>query len=162
MRFVTVATVLVVAAILGSAAVDKLLHWDMFVTLLEQNPLVPEHGAAAVAGGTIAAEVTLAAGVLVVPSRRSALFWAGMLFAIFSAVTAYLAAAAPGTPCGCWFVFDYARADILHLLQNLLCLALCLYVWCTGSFCSQPARETHGRNPAGGSRSLISLIRRNP
>ncbi len=142
MKVITVLTAFVIAGILGAAAVDKLLHWHLFVDLLQRNPIVPQRGAAAVGGGVVAAELALTAGMLFGTSRRTSLLGAGILFTVFAVVTAVLVVVAPGRPCGCWFAFPYAHADLLHVFQNLLCVALCWYVWCTGTFGSKPAPET--------------------
>lgn len=118
-----------VSGLLGVGAVDKLLHWSLFVFTLQHNPLLPEPLAPAAGGAVITAEL-LVAGVLLIPrTRHAGLFAAMLLFGFFTAVVAALLVAVPGERCGCTFLFGYDRADLRHLAMNLLLTTLSGFIW---------------------------------
>lgn len=128
-----------VSGLLAVGAVDKLVHWSPFVFTLQHNPLLPELVAPAAGGAVIAAEL-LVAGVLLIPrTRHAGLFAAMLLFGFFTAVVAVLLVAAPGERCGCTFLFGYDRADLRHLVMNILLTALSGFIWHTDASVLSPS-----------------------
>lgn len=118
-----------VSGLLAVGAVDKLLHWSPFVFTLQHNPLLPEHLAPAAGGAVITAEMLIAGALLIPRTRHAGLFAATLLFGLFTAVVAVLLVAAPGERCGCTFLFGYDRADVRHLVMNVLLTALSGIIW---------------------------------
>lgn len=118
-----------VSGLLAVGAVDKLLHWSPFVFTLQHNPLLPEHLAPVAGGAVITAEMLIAGALLIPRTRHAGLFAATLLFGLFTAVVAVLLVAAPGERCGCTFLFGYDRADVRHLVMNVLLTALSGIIW---------------------------------
>ncbi|MBP1657596.1 MAG: Methylamine utilization protein MauE [Bacteroidetes bacterium] len=129
MKGITLLSSFAVSGLLAVGAVDKLLHWSPFVFTLQHNPLLPEHLAPAAGGAVITAEMLIAGALLIPRTRHAGLLAATLLFGFFTAVVAVLLVAAPGERCGCTFLFGYDRADVRHLVMNILLTALSGVIW---------------------------------
>lgn len=125
MKGVASLSLVAVSGLLVVGAFDKLLHWSFFVFTLQHNPLVGEVLAPAVGGAVIAAEALVGGALLIPRTRRAGLLSALLLFGCFTVVVAVLLMTAPGERCGCTFLFGYDRADVRHLVMNVLLTVLC-------------------------------------
>ena len=139
MRYTAVLCACAMGGLLGFGAIDKLMHWPLFVFTLEHNPLLPASLAGAVGGAVVAVECLVAGALLVPRTRRRGFFAAACLFAVFTAVIGALLFAAPGERCGCTFMFGYDRAEPRHLLMNVLLTALSGFVWHAESSVPSPS-----------------------
>jgi len=110
MNRTTTLCALAIGGLLGVSAVDKVLHWALFVFSLEHNPLVPATLSPLLGGGVIAAEAVLGGMLLFPRTRLAGLCAATLLFGAFTIVVAVMMFAAPGERCGCTFLFGYDRA----------------------------------------------------
>ena len=75
MRYTAVLCACAIGGLLGFGAIEKLMHWPLFVFTLQHNPLLPASLAGAVGGGVVAVEC-LVAGALLVPRTRCRGFFA--------------------------------------------------------------------------------------
>ena len=129
MNHTTTLCALAIGGLLGISAVDKVVHWALFVFTLEYNPLVPASVAPLLGGGVIAVESLLGALLFIPRSRHVGLFAATLLFGAFTIVIAVMMFAAPGERCGCTFLFGYDRAELRHLVLNALLTLLSGFLW---------------------------------
>jgi hypothetical protein len=147
-------TAFVVTVLLVGTALDKIVHWPLFIAVLEGSPLALKGFAAPVAGAVIMAECLVALSVAVRQTRRDGFLLGGLLFALFTGVILVLVFVRPGTACGCTFVFGTGRADPLHAAMNGILTFLCLFLRHTMP--EQPSERTAGDAP-GRSTSLTQV-----
>ena len=132
MRPVIIVSSVIVSLFLAAGVTDRVVHWSMFVLALSRNPFIPPMLSGAVAGGVLACESAVALLLLAERTRRSGLFLAMLLFALFTCVIALLLWLAPAAQCGCSFMLDLDTPTLRHLLLNLLIALLCGYLYATG------------------------------
>ena len=152
------ASILVIGCILLWAAVDKALHWQMFVRTLGMISLLPVSVVGAVGAVVIVVEVLVAVALFLPPVRRDALLLAALLFLGFAAWVGSLAVLKLGSSCGCSFTFGPARATVHHLVLNLLLVLLSVFQWRTVPPPGPPSGEANGHT--GGSPDSLSLLSR--
>jgi uncharacterized membrane protein YphA (DoxX/SURF4 family) len=111
------------------AGIDKVFHYDGFVNALASYAVVPTAVARFLALPVIFCELWVAVGLLVSPWRRRAALSAAVLLAIFTVALAVNLYVSPGSVCGCWFTITLGRSTRLHVLQNVVLLALAVSVW---------------------------------
>ena len=116
----------VLIALFGLAAIDKVTHFQGFVTAVYSYQLLPASLERPAAVFFILAELAIAVGLLTKRWRRPACLAAILLLGLFTAV--YLAAAPAGI-CGCWFTLTLSSGGYFHILQNLVFIALAILTW---------------------------------
>ena len=117
---------LVLIALFGFAAVDKLIHFRGFVTAVQSYNLLPAGTQTAAAIFFIMAEFAIAIGLLTRRWRQPACLAAVLLLGLFTVV--YLVAHPAGV-CGCWFTLTLNAGGSYHVLQNLVFMGLAVLVW---------------------------------
>lgn len=108
------------------AAIDKLIHFQGFVTAIHSYEVLPqalEHSAAIF---VIMAEFAIALGLLTKRWRRAACLATVLLLGTFTVV--YLAVD-PANVCGCWFTLTLNSGGYFHVLQNLVFIGLAILTW---------------------------------
>lgn len=117
-----------VAGLFGFSALDKLAHLHGFISALDNFRILPIPMGFVLAPVIIAAEATIAIGLVKHSWRRLAALCAAALMSLFTtALIANRALGGRGT-CGCWFSINMAEGN-LHLLLNALIIGLSLLVW---------------------------------
>lgn len=155
MKAITFLIAVLVSAFLLVVAVDKVVHWDLFIIALGKNPFIPVVLAGAVGGGVIAIEVVVA-GILVPPAtRRTGFFLAGLLFGIFAVVTALLLWRAPSLQCGCSFSAGFDTPTLRHVIFDVLLAVLNGYLFRVGY---RPSPRTTGVRPPAAPAVTPSII----
>lgn len=117
---------LVLIALFGLAAIDKVLHFQGFVTAVHSYQLLPTSLERPAAVFFIMAEFAIALGLLTKRWCRLACLAAVLLLGLFTAV--YLAVNPAGI-CGCWFTLTLNSGGYFHILQNLVFIALAILTW---------------------------------
>ena len=117
---------IILIGLFGLAAIDKLLHFRGFVTAIQSYQLLPSSLDNAAAIFFLMAEFAIALGLLTKRWRRPACLAAILLLATFTAV--YLAVKPAGV-CGCWFTLTLNSGGYVHILQNLVFIALAILTW---------------------------------
>ena len=116
----------VLIALFSLAAIDKVIHFNGFVTAVQSYQLLPTSLERSAAVFFIMAEFAIALGLLTKRWRRAACLAAILLLATFTAV--YMAVEPVGT-CGCWFTLTLNKGGYFHVLQNLVFIALAILTW---------------------------------
>lgn len=116
----------VLIALFSFAAVDKLIHFRGFVTAIQSYQLLPSRLESFAAIFFIMAEFAIALGLLTKRWRRPACLSAVLLLGTFTVV--YLMVNPAGV-CGCWFTLTLNSGGYLHILQNLVFIALAILTW---------------------------------
>jgi len=117
---------LVLIALFGFAAIDKLIHFRGFVTAVQSYNLLPTGAGQSAAIFFIMAEFAIALGLLMRRWRQPACLAAVLLLGAFT--TVYLVAHPAGV-CGCWFTLTLNAGGTYHVLQNLVFMGLAVLTW---------------------------------
>ncbi len=128
MRLVRVCSVITLSTVFLLAALDKVLHWPLFLVSLEGYGVLPPHFLALFAALVVGIELFTSITLLWPALRRHALILAASLFTLFALAVVYLMLVAPHSPCGCIFTVGSWKADLNHLLLNLVLGALALFL----------------------------------
>lgn len=129
MRIISTGSVLFLALIFLYAGIDKLLHYGGFVNALSSYAVIPAELAPSLAPAVILAEIGLGLGLLRRRWRERSALAGATLLAAFTLVLGIHQLYAPGSECGCWFTLTLARGSGMHIVQNLVLIALALTVW---------------------------------
>jgi hypothetical protein len=135
---------LVLIALFGFAAVDKLIHFRGFVTAVQSYNLLPVGTQYSAAIFFIMTEFAIALGLLTRRWRQPACLAAVLLLGVFTMV--YLVAHPAGV-CGCWFTLTLNAGGSYHVLQNLVFMGLAVLTWLDSRSPSAPA-ETSSAVPS--------------
>jgi uncharacterized membrane protein YphA (DoxX/SURF4 family) len=111
------------------AGIDKVFHFGGFVTALASYAVVPAAVARYLALPVILSELWVGVGLLIPRWRPTAALAAALLLAVFTVALAVNLVYSPGSLCGCWFTITLGRSTRLHVLQNVVLLALAVSVW---------------------------------
>jgi uncharacterized membrane protein YphA (DoxX/SURF4 family) len=111
------------------AGIDKIFHFDGFVNALASYAVVPTAMARYLALPVILSELWVGAGLLVPRWRRTAALAAAVLLAVFTVALVSNLYFSPGSICGCWFTITLGRTTRMHVIQNVVLLALAVSVW---------------------------------
>lgn len=117
---------IILIALFGFAAIDKLAHLSRFAIALHSYHLLPEGTERYAALFIVMAEMAIAIGLITRRWRSAASLSAALLLVAFTAV--YIIAA-PEDTCGCWFTLTLAKGGSLHVLQNVVFIGLAVLVW---------------------------------
>ena len=128
-RLISILSVGFLALVFLFAGIDKALHFDGFVSALASYAAMPTGVAGYVALPLILTELWVALGLLVPSWRAAAALSAAVLLTVFSVAVAINLYYSPASVCGCWFTITLGRGTRLHVLQNLVLLALAVSVW---------------------------------
>jgi len=109
-------------------AVDKALHFSGFVKAINTYRLIPIPLGDVLAPIIIAAELTIAIGLLRDVWRRVAALQGAILMTIFTIGLLGNRLLGSNGICGCWFSIDMARGDA-HFALNVIIIMLCLVTW---------------------------------
>lgn len=118
----------------GFAGVDKLAHFTAFVSAINSYRILPIPLGPTLAPLVIAAELTIAVGLLTRGWRRAAAMQALLLMVVLTSALIGNRFLGDGSVCGCWFSVDMAAGNH-HLLFNGIVILLSFSVWRT----SKPA-----------------------
>lgn len=129
MKLVDRGMLLLLVAIFLFSGIDKILHYDGFLNALRNYVVVPRGTAPYFAIPVIAVELMIGVGLLIPAWRRAAALTAAATLAVFTAALGLNHLYGGRGICGCWFTLTLAKSTGMHLLQNLLLLALSLSVW---------------------------------
>lgn len=125
------------AGILAYSAVDKILHWPLFLKALALYRIVPAMLLPAISYAIPALELLAALAIAIPLFRSTGLGIAAWLLAAFTVMIAYAAIVAPGLPCGCSFSLGPSRATPGHVILNTILTAL---AWAlAGSYAGESA-----------------------
>jgi len=127
-RLVRVCSVITLSTVLLLAALDKVLHWPLFLVSLEGYGVRPPYLRALFAALVVGIELFTSITLLWPALRRHALVLVASLFAVFALAVVYLMLVAPDSPCGCIFTVGSWKADLNHLVLNLVLGALALFL----------------------------------
>ena len=116
----------ILIALFSFAAIDKLIHFRGFIAAIQAYQLLPARIEYSAAVFFIMAEFAIAFGLLVNRWRRPAALSAVLLLGTFTIV--YLAVNPAGV-CGCWFTLTLNSGGYVHILQNLVFIALAILTW---------------------------------
>jgi hypothetical protein len=121
--------VLVLAGLLGAAAVSKLRALDAFVGVVHNYRLVPETLERSIAYGLPGVELAIAMSVLVPPTRATGALAAAVLFALFAGAMAInLMRGRRDIDCGCFATVLRQHLSWPLVLRNLLLAGLALLI----------------------------------
>jgi len=112
------------AGLLAYSAVDKIVHWPLFLKALALYRVVPAILLPVVSYAIPAAEMVTALAIVVPWFRTRGLGLAAWLLAAFTVMIGYAAIIAPGIPCGCSFSLGPSRATLGHVLLNVMLTGL--------------------------------------
>ncbi|HEX4960533.1 MAG TPA: MauE/DoxX family redox-associated membrane protein [Thermoanaerobaculia bacterium] len=129
MKHVSLLSAIFLAVVFVFAGIDKIFHFDGFVNALASYAVVPAAVARYLALPVVLSELWVGVGLLVPRWRRTASLAAAVLLAVFTAALIGNLYFSPGSICGCWFTITLGRSTHLHVVQNLVLLALALSVW---------------------------------
>jgi methylamine utilization protein MauE len=116
----------VLIVLFSLAAIDKLIHFRGFVAAIQSYHLLPSKLQSSAAIFFLMAEFAIAFGLLTKRWRRPACVSAVLLLGTFTVV--YLAVHPIGV-CGCWFTLTLNSGGYIHILQNLVFIALAILTW---------------------------------
>jgi hypothetical protein len=119
------------------SAIDKILHWPMFIKALNVYQVIPGVLVPAVSYAVPGLELVAAAAIAIPWFRARGLELAAWLLAGFTTMIGYATITAPGVPCGCSFSLGPTRATVGHVALNVVLMAL---AWTLAS--SSPARRS--------------------
>lgn len=115
------------AAILLFSGIDKLLHYDRFLRAVESYRLLPAGSERFVAPDIVFAEILISAGLMFSRTRRRSSLFCSALLTVFTA--AYVFGEAHPAICGCSYTITLATTTPMHIAQNVIFIALSLFVW---------------------------------
>jgi hypothetical protein len=130
------------ACILAYSAVDKILHWSLFLKALTLYRVVPVILLPAVGYAVPALELLAALAILIPWFRARGLGLAAWLLASFTAMIGYAMIAAPGVLCGCLFSLGPTRATPAHFILNVMLTGLAWVL--AGSSAGESVRSAPG------------------
>ncbi|MGH9343919.1 MAG: MauE/DoxX family redox-associated membrane protein [Terriglobia bacterium] len=128
------------------AAIDKIAHYDRFVTALNSYVVVPPGWARYLATGVILAELCVGFGLLHRQYRGVAALAMSTLLVIFSIALAINVSLGITGGCGCWFTITLGKASFAHVVQDLFLALLALSIWYEASRHAAEAVEHASRN----------------
>ena len=117
---------IILIGLFSFAAIDKLIHFRGFVAAIQSYRLLPSSLENSAAIFFLMAEFAIALGLLTKRWRRLAALSAVLLLGMFTVV--YLAVNPAGV-CGCWFTLTLNSGGYVHILQNLVFIALAILTW---------------------------------
>jgi hypothetical protein len=126
------------AGILAYSAVDKILHWSLFLKALTLYRVVPSVLLPVISYAIPALELLAAVAIVVPWLRPRGLGLAAWLLAAFTMMIGYATIAMPGVPCGCSFSLGPTRATPAHLILNIMLTGL---AWALASSCAGESAE---------------------
>jgi uncharacterized membrane protein YphA (DoxX/SURF4 family) len=129
LKHVSILSAVFLALVFLFAGIDKIFHFDGFVNALASYAVVPTAVARYLALPVILSELWVGLGLLTPRWRRTAALAAASLLAVFTIALAVNLIYSPGSVCGCWFTITLGRSTRLHVLQNVVLLALAVSVW---------------------------------
>jgi hypothetical protein len=127
------------AGLLAYSAIDKILHWSLFVKALTMYQVIPRIFLPVVTYGVPVLEMATALAIALPWCRARGLEFAAWLLAGFTVMTGYAAIVAPGIPCGCMFTLGPTRATFGHVVLNVILTAL---AWMLASLSSARVPES--------------------
>lgn len=107
------------AGLLAYSAIDKILHWPLFLKALSIYQVVPAILLPAVSYAIPAVELVTALAIAVPWFRARGLGAAAWLLAGFTVMIGYAVINAPGVPCGCSFSLGPSKATVGHVVLNI-------------------------------------------
>lgn len=110
------------------AGLDKAAHIHGFINALDGYVVLPFPVGSILAPFIIAAELAIAAGLVVKRWRRIAASQAAGLMILFTLALAVNRLRGAEKICGCWFSINTAQGNV-HFVFNAILIALCLIVW---------------------------------
>jgi uncharacterized membrane protein YphA (DoxX/SURF4 family) len=129
MRTIRVASAILLTLVYLYAGLDKLFHYQGFLSALRGYLIVPDGWEPALAPSVILVELWLGCSLLIKTWRGRAAAAAAVVLSLFTLATAINARWAPGVECGCWFTLTLGETTASHILQNLVLLGLALSIW---------------------------------
>ncbi|MBW8875756.1 MAG: DoxX family membrane protein [Acidobacteria bacterium] len=129
MKHVSLLSAVFLAVVFVFAGSDKIFHFDGFVNALSSYAVVPAAVARYLALPVVLSELWVGLGLLIPRWRRTAALAAAVLLAVFTVALIGNLYFSPGSICGCWFTLTLGRSTRLHVLQNVVLLALAVSVW---------------------------------
>ena len=129
MKHISILSAVFLALIFAFAGTDKIFHFDGFVNALSSYAVVPAAVARYLALPIVLSELWVGLGLLVPRWRRTAALAGAVLLAVFTVALIGNLYFSPGSICGCWFTLTLGRSTRLHVLQNVVLLALAVSVW---------------------------------
>jgi len=121
------------AGILAYSAVDKILHWSLFLKALALYRVVPAILLPAISYTIPALELLTALAIVIPWFRARGLGLAAWLLAGFTTMIGYATIATPGVLCGCSFSLGPTRATPAHFVLNIMLTGL---AWVLASSCA--------------------------
>jgi len=116
------------ALLFGFSGIDKLTHLDGFVSAINSYRVFPLPVGAFLAPIIIAAELTVAIGLMMPAWRRAASLQGALLLSLFTLALLVNRLLGARGVCGCWFSIEMAQGDV-HFLLNGLLILLSLFLW---------------------------------
>lgn len=107
------------------AAVDKLLHVPGFIKAIDNYRMLPFPMGAWLAPLVIAAELTVAVGLLRRSWRQSSAMAGAVMMAIFTVGLIGNRMSGEDAICGCWFSISMAQGDA-HFFLNGIVILMCV------------------------------------
>jgi uncharacterized membrane protein YphA (DoxX/SURF4 family) len=129
LKHISILSAVFLALIFVFAGIDKIFHFDGFVNALASYAVVPTAVARYLALPVVLSELWVGASLLIPRWRRTAALAGAVLLAIFTVALIGNLYFSPGSICGCWFTLTLGRSTRLHVLQNVVLLALAVSVW---------------------------------
>jgi hypothetical protein len=132
------------AGILAYSAVDKILHWPLFLKALTLYRVVPAVLLPAISYAVPALELLAALAIVVPWFRPRGLGLAAWLLAAFTVMIGYATIVMPGVPCGCSFSLGPTRATPAHFILNIMLTGL---AWSLASSCARGSVRSAASDP---------------
>ena len=111
------------------SSIDKILHYEGFLNALRDYSLVPQGFAMYLAIPVIVTEAMISLGLTMKQWRSVSSFTAACTLGVFSVALLVNHIYGKRGVCGCWFTITLAQGTGLHILQNLLLIALSISIW---------------------------------
>jgi uncharacterized membrane protein YphA (DoxX/SURF4 family) len=115
-------------ALFAFAGIDKLFHYQEFVTALASYRLVPMALASSLAPVVVGVELAIALGLAIRRWREAAALTAALLTTAFTVVLWIENRLGPNETCGCWFSVDLVPSRF-HIVLNVVLVGVALGVW---------------------------------
>lgn len=128
MRNVDKLVTVFLVAIFTFAGGDKLMHYHGFVNAINSYRILPIPMGSFLAPIIIAAELSIAVGLLASAWRRIAALQATVLMALLTLGLVSDRLLGNRDICGCWFSVNLAQGDA-HFLLNAIMLILSFLLW---------------------------------
>lgn len=122
---IDVLTIAFLVALFAFAAIDKALHVPGFVTAINNYRMLPIPMGSILAPLIIAAELTVATGLLRAGWRQTSAMAGAVLMAVFTVGLIGNRMSGADAICGCWFSISMAQGDA-HFLLNGLVILMCV------------------------------------